>query len=54
MTVVEYEETGFIKCDFDSVLQEKSVFLMDSMVFSLEKLSEKYGEKYLQVKFEEV
>ena len=54
MTVVENEETGFIKCDFDSVLQEKSVFLMDSMVFSLEKLSEKYGEKYLQVKFEEV
>jgi len=48
------EETGFIKCDFESVLQEKSVFLMDSMVYALENLSKKYGEQYLQVKFEEV
>ncbi len=54
LTVVENEETGFIKCDFDEPLQEKSVFLMDSMVFSLENLSRKYGEQYLQVKFEEV
>ena len=54
MTVVDNEETGFIKCDFDSILQEKSVFLMDSMVFSLENLSKEYGEQYLQVKFEEV
>uniref|UniRef100_UPI004056984D ribosomal-processing cysteine protease Prp n=1 Tax=Acetatifactor sp. TaxID=1872090 RepID=UPI004056984D len=54
MTVSENEATGFIKCDFEGSLQEKSVFLMDSMVFSLETLSKKYGEKYLQVKFEEV
>ena len=43
-----------MKCDFESVLQEKSGFLMDSMVFSLENLSREYGDKYLQVKFEEV
>ncbi len=54
LTVVSNEETGFIKCDFDGILQPKSVFLMDSMVFSLENLSKKYGEQYLQVKFEEV
>lgn len=48
------EETGFIKCDFETPLQEKSVFLLDSMVFALENLSREYGEKYLQVKFEEV
>ena len=48
------EKTGFLKCDFESVLQEKSSFLMDSMVFSLENLSREYGETYLQVKFEEV
>jgi uncharacterized protein YsxB (DUF464 family) len=48
------EQTGFIKCDFTEALHEKSVFLMDSMVFSLENLSREYGEKYLQVKFEEV
>ena len=54
LVVVTNEETGFIKCDFESKLQEKSVFLMDSMVFSLENLSKEYGEQYLQVKFEEV
>ena len=52
--VTENEETGFLKCDFESVLQEKSSFLMDSMIFSLENLSREYGRKYLQVKFEEV
>ncbi|MCI9231585.1 MAG: ribosomal-processing cysteine protease Prp [Lachnospiraceae bacterium] len=54
LTVTENEQTGFLKCDFESVLQEKSGFLMDSMVFSLENLSREYGDKYLQVKFEEV
>ena len=48
------EKTGFLRCDFESVLQEKSCFLMDSMVFSLENLSREYGGQYLQVKFEEV
>ncbi len=48
------EETGFIKCDFLGTLQEKSNFLLDSMVFGLENLSKEYGEQYLQVKFEEV
>ena len=52
--VTANEETGFLKCDFESVLQEKSSFLMDSMIFSLENLSREYGRKYLQVKFEEV
>ncbi len=54
LKVAVNEETGFIKCDFEGVLQEKSVFLLDSMVFSLKNLSKEYGEKYLQVKFEEV
>lgn len=54
LKVAADESTGFLKCDFESVLQEKSNFLMDSMVFSLEALSREYGRKYLQVKFEEV
>ena len=54
LSVTENEQTGFLKCDFESVLQEKSSFLMDSMVFSLENISREYGDKYLQVKFEEV
>ena len=51
---VTNEETGFIKCDFNNDLQEKSVFLLDAMVFGLKNLSKAYGKKYLQVKFEEV
>ena len=54
MNVVADESTGFLKCDFESILQEKSSFLIDSMIFSLENLSREYGKKYLQVKFEEV
>ena len=52
-TVVN-DADGFLKCIFGGILQEKSVFLMDSFVFALENLSREYGDKYLQVKFEEV
>ena len=51
---VDNEEDGFLKCIFKSVLQEKSIFLMDSFVYALENLSKEYGKQYLQVKFEEV
>jgi len=54
LRITQNEEKGFLRCDFDSTLQEKSSFLMDSMVFSLENISREYGDKYLQVKFEEV
>lgn len=54
LVVVQEEKTGFLKCDFPEILQEKSGFLLDSMVFSLENLSREYGRKYLQIKFEEV
>ena len=48
------EETGYIRCDFPDTIGERSSFLLDSMVFGLQDLSRSYGEKYLQVKFEEV
>lgn len=54
VVVRENAEEGFLRCDFESVLQEKSNFLVDSMVFSLENMSREYGRRYLQVKFEEV
>ena len=55
LQLTQNEETGFIKCDFEnSIPQDKTVFLMDFMVFSLKKLSSQYGEQYLQVKIEEV
>lgn len=54
LKTAQNEETGFLRCDFESTLQEKSSFLMDAMVFSLENISREYGDRYLQVKFEEV
>ena len=48
------EDTGFLKCDFVSELQDKSIFLVDSLIFSLQNIAKEYGEQYLQVKFEEV
>ncbi len=54
MEVISNPEDGFLKCDFKFVAQEKSVLLLNSMILSLQNLSKEYGEKYLQVKFEEV
>ena len=54
LKVVTNEETGFLKCDVEQNLQEKSVFLLDAMVFSLQNISREYGEEFFQVKFEEV
>ena len=54
LQLTQNEETGFIKCDFHSILQEKSVFLMDTMVLALETLSREYGTQFLQVNFKEV
>ena len=54
MSVTDNEETGFIKCDFQNPLNEKSVLLLDAMLLGLKMLAQEYGEKYLQVKFEEV
>lgn len=54
LEAVMNEETGFLKCDFHDVLQEKCIFLMDSMVLTLQNISREYGEKYLKVNFKEV
>ncbi len=54
LRVSQDQRTGFFKCDFEGTLQEKSSFLMDSMVFSLENISREYGKKFLQVKIKEV
>ena len=51
---VSNEKDGFIRCDFETPLQERSVFLLDAMVYGLENIEKQYGKKYLQVDFEEV
>ena len=47
-------KTASIRCDFETPLQERSVFLLDAMVYGLENIEKQYGKKYLQVDFEEV
>ena len=47
-------EDGFIRCVFDQPLKEKSIFLLDSMVYGLQNISKEYGEKYLIVRIKEV
>lgn len=53
-SVAYSEEEGRIQCDFSNPLQERSVFLLDTMAYGLKNIQKQYGNKYLQVKFEEV
>ena len=54
LEISQDEKTGYLKCEFEGTLQEKSNFLMDAMTFSLENISREYGQKYLQIRIEEV
>ena len=54
LEVAADEAVGFINCDFTAPLQERSVFLLDAMVYGLENIQKEYGNKYLKVKFKEV
>ncbi|MCR4617129.1 MAG: ribosomal-processing cysteine protease Prp [Lachnospiraceae bacterium] len=53
LTVTENEETGFIRCIFESELKESSVLLVDSYVLSLSEYAKQYS-KNLTVNFKEV
>ena len=54
LEVMADETEGFINCDFTKTLQERSVFLLDAMVYGLQNIQKEYGDKYLKVKFKEV
>ncbi len=54
LQVTTNEETGFIRCIFTEQPSEKSILLMEALVLGLDGISKQYGEKFLQVKFEEV
>ena len=55
MKITTNEATGFMKCDFSvPITKPDSKVLLDAMVLGLTELSKEYGNKYLQVNFEEV
>jgi len=54
LQVTANEETGFIRCVFEDSPSEKGVLLMDALVLGLDGISKQYGDRFLQVKFEEV
>lgn len=54
VSVEQEEESGLLICKMNGKLQEKSSFLVDSMIFNLENIKKEYGGKYLKVKFKEV
>ena len=54
MQVHSDEDRGLIDCRFMDALDERSTFLLDSMVFGLKNVVSQYGRKYLKLKFREV
>ncbi|MDO5573386.1 MAG: ribosomal-processing cysteine protease Prp [bacterium] len=54
MDVKTNEVTGFIDCRFMSEISDQGKLLMDSMVLGFQGIEQQYGNKYLELKFEEV
>ncbi len=54
MKVQTNEETGFIRCDFQSSLSPEATVLMDTLTLGLSDISRQYGEKYCLLEFKEV
>ena len=48
------ESTGFMRCIINGIPNNGTVTLMDAFVNSVRDLSDEYGEKFLQVKIQEV
>ncbi len=48
------EKDGIIICEFISPLQERSIFLLDAMVYGIQNIEKEYGKKYVKVNFKEV
>ncbi|MCD8326205.1 MAG: ribosomal-processing cysteine protease Prp [Lachnospiraceae bacterium] len=48
------EETGFIRCEFESELSSEARVLMDTLVLGLSDICRQYGRKYCCIEFKEV
>ena len=54
LDVTDNESTGFMRCIILDEPGEGARCLMDSFVYSIEKLSKEYGDRFLQIQFKEV
>lgn len=54
MNVETDEKKGLMRCVFLQVPSDKSQLLVDSMVLGLQQIHEEYGNKYIDIIFEEV
>ena len=48
------EKIGMIRCVFKDTPSERSQLLVDSMILGLKQIQEEYGNKYIDIIFEEV
>ena len=48
------EKIGLIRCVFKNTPSEKSQLIVDSMLLGLKQIQDEYGNKYIDIRFEEV
>ena len=48
------EKSGLIRCVFKNIPSEKSQLIVDSMILGLKQIQDEYGNKYIDIRFEEV
>ena len=54
MNVDSDEKDGLIRCIFEEPTSKDATLLVDSMIIGLTQIQEQYGNKYIDIKFEEV
>ncbi|MDR0948678.1 MAG: ribosomal-processing cysteine protease Prp [Lachnospiraceae bacterium] len=52
--IFNQQDSGYLVATFTGKLQEKSIFLLDAMVYGLKQIRDTYGAKHLQIRYEEV
>ena len=48
------EKIGLIRCVFKNEPSEQSQLIVDSMILGLKQIQDEYGNKYIDIRFEEV
>ncbi len=54
LSVVTNESEGLIQCTFEEHLSDKTNLLIKSLILGLHSIEQQYGNRYFELKFEEV